>query len=88
MTSSERLRVRMEYLFFGGILVGQIIAFLAGAVAGFFMSSEVFQTGPALLVWLLWMLVLGLFLHQGIRESLARKPTPDRADSSSGLGSA
>ena len=77
MPSLSRLSVWLEYLFFAGIIMGQVLAFTVGFIVSLIGSSDEFQMAPALTMWAVWLLLVGLFVGRGISASERRKPDPD-----------
>jgi hypothetical protein len=76
MSSLSRLSVWLEYFFFAGIIIGQVLAFAVGFAVSLIRSSDEFQMVPALIAWAVWLLFVGLFVRRGIRDSERRRPSP------------
>jgi hypothetical protein len=86
MSTPSQFSVWLEYFFFAGIILGQVLAFVAGLGIDFFSSSDEFPVGLALTVWAIWLVLIALFVRSGIRDSVRRKPLPD-SEPGSGPGS-
>jgi hypothetical protein len=82
MSTPSRFSVWLEYFFFAGIIMGQVLAYIAGFGVGFFGDSDEFPVALSLTVWAAWLVLVALFVRSGIRDSERRKPRPDSSSDS------